>query len=505
MSGSDKPRVVIIGAGFGGIGMAVRLLQAGHDNLVVLEKSGGVGGTWRDNTYPGAACDVPAILYSFSFHPGRWRQRYAGQADILAYLADVVRTFALEPYLRFDCEVAALDFDEQSDSWRVSLPGGETLEADVVVSSVGQLNRPVIPKLSGLESFAGEAWHSARWDSSVDLTGKRVAVVGTGASAIQFVPEVAKQAAHVTVFQRSAPYVIPKPDRAYSGRYLRLLDRVPMLQRGSRLGQYVRHESRALGFITAPRLMSVMRKQWATFLEQEIPDPELRRTLTPDYVMGCKRILISNDWYAALRRDNVAVVTSHIREITPHAVVTEDGQEHPCDAIVFGTGFRTLDFLQPMRVTGRGGQTLHDAWQEGAQAYLGTTVAGFPNLFLLYGPNTNLGHNSIIYMLESQYEYVLDTLATLQQERLAWIDVRDDAQNRWNEQLHERSSSTVFETGCDSWYTTATGRNTNNWPGYTFDFRRRTRRLDLSDYEVMPRAPQPELAPDRRTTPLVGA
>jgi cation diffusion facilitator CzcD-associated flavoprotein CzcO len=312
-------------------------------------------------------------------------------------------------------------------------------------------------------------------------------VIGTGASAIQFVPEIAGRAAQVDVYQRSAPYVIPRPDRRYGERTRRLLDDVPGLRSASRLRHYLQYETRALALITAPVLMKAMHKRWERFLHREVADPALREKLTPAYEMGCKRILISNDWYPTLCRDDVEVIDTGIERITPSGIATRDGCERPADVIIFGTGFRTLEFLAPMAVTGRAGRDLHASWHEGAEAYLGTTVAGFPNFFLVYGPNTNLVHNSIIYMIESQVAYIADALRILERDDLAWLDVRAEVQRRWNETLREKSSGTLFESGCSSWYTTASGRNTNNWTGYTFDYRRRTRAVNLDDYEAMPR------------------
>ena len=500
-----QPRIVIIGAGFGGIGMAVRLRQEGYTELTVVERAEGIGGTWRDNTYPGAACDVPSHLYSFSFHPGTWRRRFSEQPEILRYLEEVVRVHGIEPHLRVGTEVRSLVFDEAADHWRVELSDGEVLTADAVISSVGQLNRPRVPDLPGLEDFAGPWWHSARWRHDVDLTGLRVAVVGTGASAIQFVPHVAEQAEHLAVFQRSAPYVLPKPDRVYRARDRRRHATIPGYVRTARALQYLRLETVTHAWIAAPWMVDAAHRLWEANLRRQVADPELRRRLTPKDTIGCKRVLISNDWYPTLQRDDVELVTSAVAEVRPDAVVDADGREHPCDAIVFGTGFRTTEFLQPMRVVGRGGRELHDGWHRGAEAYRGTTVAGFPNLFLLYGPNTNLGSNSILFMLESQFAYVLDTLRVLERDRLAWIDVLPEAQARYNERVQQASHGTVWETGCDSWYTTADGRNTNNWPGYTFWYRALTRRVDLGDHVVMPRRRADDPAPAGAEPATAGA
>ncbi len=480
-------RIAIIGAGFGGLGMAVRLQQAGYRDLVVLDKADHIGGTWRDNTYPGAACDVPSHLYSFSFHPGRWTRRYSQQPEILAYLEELVRAHGLERYLRLGTEVRSVTWDDGADRWRLALNDGDELDADAVVSGVGQLNRPFVPDFPGLDDFEGPSWHSARWRHDVDLAGRRVGVVGTGASAIQFVPHLAEAAEHVTVFQRSAPYLLPREDRPYGHRHQRMQARAPWLFKVPRASQYLRLELVTHAFTRESGLRKALHQKWRGMLDEQVPDPALREALVPDYPMGCKRVLVSDEWYPTLMREDVRLVPRPVTRVTADGVVDADGVHHPCDALVFGTGFRTLEFLVPMQVRGRDGRDLHEYWHEGAEAYRGTTVAGFPNLFLLYGPNTNLGSNSIIFILESQFEYVLAQLRTLDEEGLAWADVTDDAQARFNADVEQRSRQTVFEGGCESWYTTADGRNTNNWPGYTFQFRHLTRRIDLSDHVVMPR------------------
>lgn len=478
--------VAIVGAGFGGLGMAIQLRRGGRDSFVVLEKTGRIGGTWRDNTYPGSGCDVPSHLYSFSFHPGAWPRRYSSQGEILGYLEELVERHALRPHLRFGAEVVSADFDEGSATWTLTLAGGEEIRARAVVSSVGQLNRPALPDIEGRDTFAGASWHSARWDHGCDLTGRRVAVIGTGASAIQLVPEIAGRAARVHVFQRTAPYVIRKPDRPY-GRFERwLYRRVPLLQGADRLRIYLLGELLGHALVASPGLRRTLESRWRAHMEREVADPELRELCTPDYAMGCKRILFSNDWYPALQRPTVELVTGGVAAITPSGVLTADGRERAVDAIVYATGFRTTDFLQPMRVRGLGGRDLLDAWRDGAEAYRGVVVSGFPNLFMLYGPNTNLGSNSIIFMLEAQIGYVLRALEALRAGGLAWLDVRADVQRGFNRWVADASRRTVWETGCRSWYTTAAGRNTNNWPSYTFRYRRLLRRFDLGDYERLP-------------------
>jgi cation diffusion facilitator CzcD-associated flavoprotein CzcO len=480
MSHAEPLEVAIVGSGFGGLGMAVRLKRSGVDSFVVLEKAARIGGTWRDNTYPGAACDVPSHLYSFSFRPGAWSRRYPAQGEILGYLEDLVREWELGPHLRLGAEVRAVAFDEATGTWRIELASGDVLRARAVVSAVGQLNRPRLPDIPGFDSFQGPSWHSARWDHGRDLAGKRVAVIGTGASAIQFVPEIARRAAAVHVFQRSAPYVIPKPDRPEHPLYRFL----PPLTRADRLRIYLTGELLGAALFGSGRLQRLLTARWRTFMESQVSDPELREKCEPDYAVGCKRILFSNDWYPALALPGVELVTDPLAAVTEAGVVTADGRERQVDAIVFATGFQTTGFLQPMRVSGAGGRDLHEAWREGAEAYRGIVVSGFPNFFMLYGPNTNLGSNSIIYMLEGQIAYVERALAALRRRDLRWLDVRPAVQDEFNRWVRSRSERTVWESGCRNWYTTATGRNTNNWPTYTFRYRLALMRFDLGEYET---------------------
>jgi cation diffusion facilitator CzcD-associated flavoprotein CzcO len=474
--------VAIIGAGFGGIGMAVQLQRAGITDLVVFERGDDVGGVWRDNTYPGAACDVPSHLYSFSFAPdGRWSKRFAEQSEILGYLQRVARDFGVLPLVRFGSDVTRAAWDDERRRWTLTLSTGATHECDVVVAACGQLSRPAYPEVPGLEDFAGEAFHSARWRHDLDLTGRRVVVLGTGASAIQFVPEVAKAAEHVTVLQRSAPYVISKPDRDYGPRTKQLLQEHPAVLKADRARTFVSNELRSLGFNTEPRLMKAFAVRFHRQLRKEVADPVLRAKLTPSEPIGCKRILQSNDWYAALCRPNVSLVTEPVRRVLPSGVETEDGVVHEADTLVLGTGFTATELLVPMEVVGRHG-TLQEAWRGGAEAYLGSAVAGFPNFFVLYGPNTNLGHNSIILMLESQFRWVVQAV---QQVRPGGsVEVRAQVQATYNAELQKRLRGTVFAGGCRSWYLTPDGRNTQNWPGSTIEFRLRTRRLRVSDLVV---------------------
>lgn len=478
--------VVIIGAGFGGLGMAIKLKAQGQDDIVIIEKGGDVGGCWRDNTYPGAACDVPSHLYSFSFerhYP--WSRRFAPQREIFAYQQHCARKYDVYRHMRFNTEVAKASFDEAQGVWAITLTNDETIFARILITATGQLNQPAYPKMPGIHDFKGAHFHSARWDHSVDLKGKTVAVIGTGASAIQFVPEVAKVAGKVMLFQRSAAHVLAKPDRAYSEREHRILKKFPITQTLDRLKIYIANEARVLGFTSLQKAMTLFEWQFKQQLKKFIKDPELREKLTPDYPIGCKRILMSNDYYPALAQDHVEVINQGISEVTATGVVDSEGKHHDVDVIIYGTGFQATDFLTPMTITGRDGIALNDAWKDGAEAYLGITVNGFPNLFMLYGPNTNLGHNSIIYMLESQIHYVQQCIAAIDSQKLRSLEVRSFVQVSFNNIVQSKISDTVWNKGCHSWYKTESGKNTNNWPGFTFNYRRQTDKLDLNDYDIV--------------------
>ena len=478
--------VVIIGAGFGGLGMAIKLKAQGQGDIVIIEKGGDVGGCWRDNTYPGAACDVPSHLYSFSFeryYP--WSRRFAPQSEIFAYQQHCARKYDVYRHMRFNTEVAKASFDEAQGVWAITLTNDETIFARILITATGQLNQPAYPKMPGIHDFKGAHFHSARWDHSVDLKGKTVAVIGTGASAIQFVPEVAKVAGKVMLFQRSAAHVLAKPDRAYTEREHRMLKRFPITQTLDRLKIYIANEARVLGFTSLQKAMALFEWQFKQQLKKFIKDPELREKLTPDYPIGCKRILMSNDYYPALAQDHVEVINQGISEVTATGVVDSEGKHHDVDVIIYGTGFQATDFLTPMTITGRDGIALNDAWKDGAEAYLGISVNGFPNLFMLYGPNTNLGHNSIIYMLESQIHYVQQCIAAIDSQKLRSLEVRSLVQTNFNDRVQSKISDTVWNKGCHSWYKTESGKNTNNWPGFTFNYRRQTEKLDLNDYDIV--------------------
>jgi cation diffusion facilitator CzcD-associated flavoprotein CzcO len=474
--------VAIVGSGFSGIGLAIRLLQEGIDDFTVLERNPGVGGTWWANTYPGCACDVPSHLYSFSFAPNPdWTLTYSKQPEIRAYLERVVDDFGIAPKIRLGTEVEEARWDDAQQRWQLETSQGP-ITAKVLVAGTGPLVEPKLPDVPGIDSFKGPAFHSARWDHSVDLAGKRVAAIGTGASAIQFVPSIAPDVAQLHVFQRTAPWVLPHSARPVTGFERRLYRRLPAVQRFVRGAIYAGRELLVLGFVKQPRLMRPLQRVARRHMTRHLTDPELQRRATPDYTLGCKRILPSNGWYPALARDNVELVTDPIAEVRAHSVVTRDGTEREVDAIVFGTGFHVSDMPVARMLHGRDGRSLEETWSDSARAHLGCTVAGFPNLFILLGPNTGLGHNSMIYMIESQIAYVIGALRAMRERGAATVEVRAEVQDASNRDVQRRMQGTVWNTGCSSWYQDAHGNNTTLWPDWTWRFRRRTAHFEPAEY-----------------------
>jgi cation diffusion facilitator CzcD-associated flavoprotein CzcO len=473
---------IIIGASFGGLCAAIKLKQAGLTRLTVLEKADRLGGTWRDNTYPGAACDVPSRLYSYSFamNPD-WSRAYSGQAEIQAYMEACADRFGVRRYFRFGAEVARADWDAAAGLWTVTLTGGETLGAPVLVSGLGQLNRPSFANIPGRETFQGDSWHSARWRHDVDLAGKTVGCIGAGASAIQYIPELVKTAGKVVVFQRTPNYIVPRLDKPISETQKALFRALPVVDRAQRWLIWQLMDWRFNAFKQGTKSAAGFRKVAMDYLDATVTDPVLKAKLTPDYPIGCKRVLVSDDYYQAIVQPNVELVTEDVKAVTPAGVVTGDGVEHPCDVLVFGTGFETTSFLAPLAITGENGLTLDEAWKDGAEAYLGVTVAGFPNLFLLYGPNTNLGHNSIILMIEAQVAYMVEALKTAAGRPLK---VKPAAQARFNTQLQKDLEATAWAGSCSSWYKTASGKITNNWSQDTATYMKVMRAPVMADYEL---------------------
>ena len=488
MDPADQERthaVVIVGTGFSGIGMAIALKKAGVSNFVILEKAASVGGTWRENTYPGCACDIRSHLYSYSFEPkADWSRESAPQEEILGYIEHCADKYGLRPHIRFGAEVTGAEYDEQNASWEITLADGGLVRGKAIVAGLGPLHLPSIPELPGLERFEGTAFHSAQWDHDYDLTGKRVAVIGTGASAIQFVPRIAGQARHLTVFQRTAPWILPRPDRAFSTSEKRTFQRVPGARFAYRNMIYWLQESFVLGF-EHPRLIKAAERLGREHIGRQVADPQLRRKLTPDYTLGCKRTLVSSDYYPAFNQPGVDLETGGIAEIRPRSIVTAGGREVEADAIIFGTGFHVTDAMAKLNITGRDGLKIADAWRDGVTAHLGSTVAGFPNLFFIVGPNTGLGHNSMIFMIEAQIRYITDCLRLVARSRARSIEVRPEAQQRFNEWVQEKSGGSVWlKGGCASWYLDAGGVNRALWPASTINFWLRTRRVKAADFRL---------------------
>jgi cation diffusion facilitator CzcD-associated flavoprotein CzcO len=476
---------IIVGAGFSGLCAGIGLKRAGIDDFVILEKADRVGGTWRDNVYPGAACDIPSHLYSYSFEPNaKWKRAYGGQPEILEYLEMCATKYGLRPHLRFGMRVARCEYDEASGTWCVHTGVGDAqaLVARSLILGNGALHIPQIPELPGLASFRGKQFHSARWDHSYDLTGKRVGVIGTGASSIQFVPQIAPKVARLDLFQRTPPWVVPKADRPIGSREQWMLEHVPGAHWLRRTGLYWLMESRVLGFAFAPKINQLAERMVLRHLAKQVPDRELRQKLTPSYRMGCKRVLISNDYYPALNRDNVELVTDGIAAIEPSGIRTTDGVLHELDAIVFGTGFKVVDYVSSMRIVGRRGVDLNTVWSKQVRNYLGISVSGFPNLFLLMGPNTGLGHNSMIFMIEAQARYAVDAILAMHRNSLASLDVRPEIEQAFRAELAKKMENTVWTSGCNSWYMAPDGE-VLLWPGFTFDYWWRTRHVDLTAYE----------------------
>jgi cation diffusion facilitator CzcD-associated flavoprotein CzcO len=487
-----RTKVVIVGTGFAGLGMAIRLKDAGIDDFVVLERAGDVGGTWRDNTYPGAACDVPSHLYSFSFAPNPdWSRSFSPQAEIQDYLRRVATDFGVRPHIRFHHEVLGATWDETRGCWRVRTNAGE-FETEVLVSATGALSDPAIPAVPGLDRFEGTVFHSARWRHDHDLTGKRVAVVGTGASAIQFVPQIQPDVERLTLFQRTPPWILPRWDRPIRPAERWAFRRLPLVQRLARAGIYWGREQMVTGFVMAPNLMRAAERLARRHLARAVPDPALRAKLTPDYRIGCKRVLISNDYLPSLAQPNVDVVAAGLAEVRERSVVAADGTEHEVDTIIFGTGFHVTDIPVADRITGRGGVTLKDRWAAGMKAYKGSAVAGFPNLFLLVGPNTGLGHSSQVFMIESQIAYAVDAVRHITRSG-GVVEVREEAESAWDAGVQQAMVRTVWTTGgCASWYLDDRGRNTTLWPGTTWRFRHHTARFDSAAYRIVEPAAAPE-------------
>ncbi len=478
--------IAILGAGFGGIGAAIRLLQAGIRSFTIFERADEIGGTWRDNTYPGAACDVPSHVYSLSFEPwAGWSRVFAGSEEIQGYLLHLVDKWRLRDHLRLGTEITEARFDEAAGSWTLITAEDEAVTARVVISAVGGLVDPSWPDIKGVQSFGGEMFHTARWNHEYDLTGRRVAVIGTGASAVQVVPSIARQVAKLSVFQRSPAWVMPKREHRYGESARRFYARHPLALRASRLAKYWLSELVGpMVFLDAPRLSALAEKASLAHLHRSVQDPDLREKLTPHFQFGCKRILISDDYWSTFERDNVELVTDPIEEIQHEGIRTSDGRLHELDAIVFATGFALGLARAPFPVTGRGGRTLDQAWKDGAVAYKGMSVSGFPNWFILMGPNTGPGHTSVLVYTEAQIHHALQAIRRIRDRKLRFVDVRQEAQDRYNAGLQRRMKHMVWSSGCNSWYLSPDGSNHALYPGFAAEYVARARHFRPSHYEL---------------------
>ncbi len=484
MENGKHYQCIIVGSGFSGICLAIRLKSCGMENFLVLEKASEPGGTWRDNHYPGAECDVASALYSFSFETKTdWDYQWSEQPQILEYIRNTARKHGVVDHIRFNSELSAADYNSDTQQWTVHLHNGTTLTAQFLVSAVGQLHKPRIPEYPGAESFRGPRFHSANWNHDIDPGGKSVAVIGNAASAAQFIPIVAQRAAKLTVFQRSANWVAPKRDRRYTEREKKLLRRFPWIKRLTRLKIYLRNEVIAYPVLKGNRFNTwLVKTACLGYLNKTVTDASLRRKLLPDYPIGARRILVVDGYYEALMRDNVELITDPIVSIVPQGIRTRHGL-HPCDVIIYGTGFVTNPFLDGIRIAGRSGTLLSEHWSAGARAYLGITTSGFPNLFFMYGPNTNLGHNSILLMAESQANYILQAMRAVADAHAGALEVREDVEQRYDRSIQSRLQNMVWSRVAQSWYKSG-DRITNNWPGSVGEYRRATRKFNPVEFRL---------------------
>jgi cation diffusion facilitator CzcD-associated flavoprotein CzcO len=479
--------VLVIGAGFSGLCMGIKLLEAGMKSFLIIEKSADIGGTWWENRYPGCACDIPSHLYSFSFAPSaEWTRMYPGQQEIHDYLKRCVEKYGLTPYLRLNARFCEAIWDEAAGVWNITAANQTHIRARVLVSGMGALHVPNIPTLKGAERFRGPSFHSATWDNRLDLAGKNVAVIGTGASAIQFVPQIAPRVAKLSLFQRTPPWIVPRHDFAFSEKWKRRFRSIPLARWAFRKYIFWVQEIRVLGFLGNEGLRKKAEAIALRHMKKRIKDPNLRAALTPNYQLGCKRVLVSDDYYPTLTRENVELVTEGIDEIREHSIVTRDGVEHPTDVLIYGTGFRATEPLIGCRIVGKGGKEIHDAWGARMTAYLGVTINGFPNFFMLLGPNTGLGHNSVVLMIEAQVRYTMSCLKLMKRRNQRVLEVRPEVQKFFVEDIYRRMRQTVWlNGGCNSWYQDQrTGEITTIWPGSVISYLRRTRSASASDYKL---------------------
>ncbi|NNC98752.1 MAG: NAD(P)/FAD-dependent oxidoreductase, partial [Gammaproteobacteria bacterium] len=476
-------KIIIVGAGFSGICMGIELLRQGITDFAVLEKAGSLGGTWRDNTYPGAECDIPSALYSYSFeHNHKWQYKWSGQQQILKYQHDTAAKYGVDQHIQFGREVKEAKFQSETSRWLINTSDGEQYSAQHIVTAVGQLHHPAIPKFAGDESFAGERFHSANWNHRAELVGKRVAVIGNAASAVQFIPEIAPEVARLVIFQRSANWIVPKVDRPYT-RFEQWVSRtMPWITKIYRFNIWLVGEAIVLPAIRGNRLARWFLRVWGQWaLKRAIKDKGLIAKLTPDYPIGAKRILFSDNYYPTLVRDNVHLETSSIQSFTRSGILRKDGVHEEFDMVIYATGFRTNPFLAPMQFYGPSGQSLADSWRGGAYAYLGIATSGFPNLHMMYGPNTNLGHTSIIIMIEAQAKYIVQSIIGLDNRSVETLEVKTAVEQNYNQEIQQRLQKLAFSEVDNSWYMDG-GKITNNWAGGTREYRRRLSRVNWDAY-----------------------
>ncbi len=478
---------LIIGSGFAGLCAAIKLKEQDENNFVILERNDWLGGTWYDNHYPGAACDVESHLYSYSFEPNpNWSRNFGPQQEILKYMEHCAEKYDLKKHLHYNTTVTQATFNEPTGTWSVTAEGGKNFITRVIISCSGGLSQPMYPDIQGIDTFTSTMFHSAKWDKNFDWKNKAIAVIGTGASAIQIVPAIATDVKQLYLFQRTPPWILPKPDAEISSLRRWLYDNLPFTQSLYRSRLYWQHELMALGFIKYPGILKLASKMALRYLKKSVPDEKLRQKLTPNYVMGCKRVLITNDYYPALNRNNVEVITDGIQQITDTGVLTKDGKQKDVDAIIIATGFQAAEEVSRFAVKGRNGIDLNEAWRDGAEAYLGTTVSGFPNMFLVVGPNTGLGHSSMILMIEAQVNLIMESLKAMKQKKAKFIDLKKNVQQEFNKEIQEKLSHTVWQNGgCHSWYQMKNGKNVTLWPGFTFTFMQRTKKFEEEKYEIV--------------------
>lgn len=487
MTANNNLSVIITGTGFSGLCVGIQLKKMGFHHFKIVEKSNEIGGTWRDNHYPGAACDVKSNLYSFSFEPNpHWSRVYSPQAEILEYTRYCARKYGLEEHIILNWEVKAANYDEKSSTWELKNQEGNKLKANLFIIGNGPLHIPSLPDIEGIHDFKGTVFHSSNWNHQYDLNGKSVCVIGTGASAIQFVPEIQPKVKKLYLMQRTAPWVLPKPDGTFSALQSVLFEKLPITQKLDRGLNYLINEAQVVGMMYYDKILKAGELIGKYHINKYIKDKELRKKLTPTFKLGCKRVLLSNNYYPALAQSNVEVVTDGIQKFTKDSVVTNDGKSRKIDAVIMGTGFHVSDSFSYYDIIGKNGIALKEAFATAPETYMGATAHHFPNLFFMLGPNTGLGHNSMIYMIESQANYIVDAVKKMQEKGLKSIEVKKEIQDNFNEEIQQKLKGSIWLSGCNSWYISEDGKNHTLWPGFTFEFWNRTKTINLKDYEVEP-------------------